>query len=353
MDVLRPPLIVVDGRSYRINNPDSEYYETRQSGVEWDDYPSNYNNECTQDEPCDGPDQFEIVLTESGRYKTVFHVARVYYGPIIGIRGQNKKRLEDETKTIIKVPRQPQDLDIVITGSNKRDVAAARRRIEMTIMSYRSKQQATHFISIPMVNPEVKAKFIEFKDIVLKDYRTRGVDESIFQNPEKLHLTLCTMVLNDNFERSEAVKVMESCKRDVIDPMLQGNSITILLSGIEYMNDDPTEVDVLYAKVHADDILQRLVDSIVDYLSNAGLIDKQFERVKLHVTIMNTLFRDSRKESTGKYKTRETFNVAPMLEVFRDFPFGEVTIDTIHLSTRFSTSSTGYYQDTTQISLYL
>ncbi|KAG8311627.1 activating signal cointegrator 1 complex subunit [Homalodisca vitripennis] len=68
---------------------------------------------------------------------------------------------------------------------------------------------------------------------------------------------------------------------------------------------------------------------------------------------MNTLFRDSRKESNGKYKARETFNVAPMLEAFRDFQFGEVTIDTIHLSTRFTTSSTGYYQATTEISLYL
>ncbi|XP_046676713.1 activating signal cointegrator 1 complex subunit 1 isoform X2 [Homalodisca vitripennis] len=310
-------------------------------------------NECTQDEPCDGPDQYVIVLTDSGRYKTAFHVARVYYGPIIGAKGQNRKRLEDETKTIIRVPRHPQDQDIVITGSSRGAVAAARRRIEMTVMSYRSKQQATHFISIPMINPEVKARLNEFKDIVLKDYRTRGVDESIFQNPEKLHLTLCTMVLNDNFERSEAVRVMESCKRDVIDPLLQGNSITILLSGIEYMNDDPNEVDVLYARVHANEILQRLVDDIVDYFFNAGLIDKQFERVKLHVTIMNTLFRDSRKESNGKYKARETFNVAPMLEAFRDFQFGEVTIDTIHLSTRFTTSSTGYYQATTEISLYL
>ncbi|KAG8311631.1 activating signal cointegrator 1 complex subunit [Homalodisca vitripennis] len=175
------------------------------------------DNECTQDEPCDGPDQYVIVLTDSGRYKTAFHVARVYYGPIIGAKGQNRKRLEDETKTIIRVPRHPQDQDIVITGSSRGAVAAARRRIEMTVMSYRSKQQATHFISIPMINPEVKARLNEFKDIVLKDYRTRGVDESIFQNPEKLHLTLCTMVLNDNFERSEAVRVMESCKRDVID----------------------------------------------------------------------------------------------------------------------------------------
>lgn len=36
------------------------------------------------------------------------------------------------------------------------------------------------------------------------------------------------------------------------------------------MNDDPTEVDVLYAKVHACDILQTLADNVVDYCCNAG-----------------------------------------------------------------------------------
>ncbi|KAG8311630.1 hypothetical protein J6590_038654 [Homalodisca vitripennis] len=36
------------------------------------------------------------------------------------------------------------------------------------------------------------------------------------------------------------------------------------------MNDDPNEVDVLYARVHANEILQRLVDDIVDYFFNAG-----------------------------------------------------------------------------------
>lgn len=39
-------------------------------------------------------------------------LSRVYYAPIIGTRGQTKKRLEEETKTIIKVPRQPQDHEV-------------------------------------------------------------------------------------------------------------------------------------------------------------------------------------------------------------------------------------------------
>lgn len=32
-------------------------------------------------------------------------------------------------------------------------------------------------------------------------------------------------------------------------PILKGKSLDIQLDGLEYMNDDPSEVDVLYAKV--------------------------------------------------------------------------------------------------------
>lgn len=44
MDVLKPPLIYVSGRCYRVNDPDSECYGAVQTGVEWDDNPSNYGN---------------------------------------------------------------------------------------------------------------------------------------------------------------------------------------------------------------------------------------------------------------------------------------------------------------------
>ena len=41
------------------------------------------------------------------------------------------------------------------------------------------------------------------------------------------------------------------------------------------MNDDPAEVDVLYARVHfseGNDMLQTLVDNIVDYFAESGTL---------------------------------------------------------------------------------
>lgn len=52
---------------------------------------------------------------------------------------------------------------------------------------------------------------------MLQGCQARGIEEDIFQNPAKLHLTLCTLVLTDNVERAEATNMLENCKRDVIE----------------------------------------------------------------------------------------------------------------------------------------
>lgn len=55
------------------------------------------------------------------------------------------------------------------------------------------------------------------------------------------------------------------------------------------------------------------------------MLDKQYEKVKLHVTVMNTLFRDSRGggyediKARDKRTTRQTFNAIPVLEVILSF----------------------------------
>jgi len=44
--------------------------------------------------------------------------------------------------------------------------------------------------------------------------------------------------------------------------------------GVEYMNDDPAEVDILYGKVYAKDgsyILQDIADGVVNYFCDKGL----------------------------------------------------------------------------------
>lgn len=86
------------------------------------------------------------------------------------------------------------------------------------------------------------------------------------------------------------------------------------IRGVEYMNDDPERVDVLYGRcVDSSGRLQLLADTIVSVLEAEGLIDRQYERVKLHATFMNSLFKV--KDESEDNISRCTFNAKPILEV--------------------------------------
>ena len=62
------------------------------------------------------------------------------------------------------------------------------------------------------------------------------------------------------------------------------------IKGLEIMNDDPSEVDVVYGRVHCEP-LQSMAEYIVNQFIDTGFMPRQFDRIKLHVTLMNTKFR--------------------------------------------------------------
>lgn len=77
----------------------------------------------------------------------------------------------------------------------------------------------THFLSIPTNSEDIQKNFEEFKKSVLDDEECsmREVDEFIFQNPKKLHLTIGVLLLLDNPEKQEAVKALQHCKENIIE----------------------------------------------------------------------------------------------------------------------------------------
>ncbi|KFM75181.1 Activating signal cointegrator 1 complex subunit 1, partial [Stegodyphus mimosarum] len=100
------------------------------------------------------------------------------------------------------------------------------------------------------------------------------------------------------------------------------------------MNDDPAEVDVLYAKVQetdGDNCLQIIANLLAEKFVAEGFAKQQHECVKLHVTLMNSLFAN-KNEETGQ--SRHTFDARPILEKYGDFDFGEMELNEIHISIR-------------------
>ncbi|KAK3713586.1 hypothetical protein RRG08_055228 [Elysia crispata] len=349
-EVLRPQLVWIGKRCYRkpalkdnshFNPEDEDFYDADQA-----------SDVTYCDEICD--EGLDIEETNQG-FRLKVPVASAYNKYIIGKKGETKKRLETETRTQIFVPK-PGDREevIVINGQDKKGIVSAKTRIDVLVDSARQRQPFTHFLSIPVTSDNIITGFENFKDdVLLQCDGDEGVDGSIFQTPQKLHLTLGTLVLLNKSEIDKASALLESSQEDLISSIIRGEPLTVQIQGLEYMNDDPGAVDVLYAKVRdgeAADRLQTLVDCLVGKFSLSGLMQQEHERVKLHVTVMNTLFRkdpsdtESHQAVRGQRKARESFDARGVLKNFKDYDFGSLTIPSIHLSQRFSTGQDQYYE---------
>ncbi|NXW78420.1 ASCC1 protein, partial [Hirundo rustica] len=354
MDVLRPPLIRIEGRVYRKNLIQEQAFPHEE---EEDFYAGR--GDC-MDEPGDA---FVVEETERG-FRCRVEVPSPLYKYIIGKKGETKKRLETETQTSISIPKPGVEGEIVIMGQHRSGVVSARTRIDVLLDSFRKKQPFTHFLSFALNQPTIQEKFLQFKEQVLeKCSKDHGVSSSLFQNPAKLHLTLGTLVLLNEQEIQKACDLLQRCKEDFVDHITGGQPLTVEVSGVEYMNDDPAMTDVLYAKVHmkdGSDRLQMIADQLVKQFVASGLMLKEWDRVKLHATVMNTLFRkdpstyraDERNNTmTGKssFKERESFNGQNILKLFENFYFGEVQLDSVRLSQRFSSDASGYYATSGQL----
>ncbi|XP_021253804.1 activating signal cointegrator 1 complex subunit 1 isoform X5 [Numida meleagris] len=283
---------------------------------------------------------------------------------IIGKKGETKKRLETETRTSISIPKPGVEGEIVITGQQRGGVISARTRVDVLLDSFRKKQPFTHFLSFALNQPVIQERFLQFKEEVLeKCSQDHGVSSSLFQNPAKLHLTLGTLVLLNEQEIQRACELLQQCKEDFVDQITGGKPLTVEVAGVEYMNDDPAMMDVLYAKVHmkdGSDKLQAIADQLVERFVASGLMLREWDRVKLHATVMNTLFRkdpsgaEERSNTvTGKssFKERESFNGRNVLKLFENFSFGEAQLDAVLLSQRYSSDASRYYGTAGQLAL--
>lgn len=164
--------------------------------------------------------------------------------------------------------------------------------------------------------------------------------------------------------------------RPVID---EHGKITMKLQGLEIMNDDPSAVRILYAKVESEPF-QKIADGIYQYFiksgkdsSNifqfsptfisialifflfSGLAKREFNRdfVKLHMTLINTKYAaedDDDDQITNKQKTTIKFDARPIFEQFGDFDFGTVEIGAICLAImKTEDKSNGFYSCSTSI----
>lgn len=74
-------------------------------------------------------------------------------------------------------------------------------------------------MSIPLNKKGIIDNYNSFKDDILEKYgKTEyNIDESLFQTPSKLHLTIGMLKLLDDDEKKQAIDALMSCKEIIIE----------------------------------------------------------------------------------------------------------------------------------------
>ncbi|XP_067634175.1 activating signal cointegrator 1 complex subunit 1 [Eurosta solidaginis] len=338
-EVLAPPLLRMDNnRCYRVNLIHEDFGNQLAAIQRKRPYPEaaaksanayteqDLFNEDDDDEQEEGGNFILEELPNS--YKLTMHVAQSFYGGLIGFKGTTKRRIESETQTDIYVPRsresgQKQPEDVSIKGKTRSAVMAARRKINLLIISLRKRMRPTHFTCVPLNYGEVREHYCALKKEILS-LNLPGIEENLFQSEACIHLTLGTCVLLDDTERAKAAEILLNCKL-----FLEGlrTPFEIEVRSLEIMNDDPSAVRVLYARVESPE-LQKFADMALQPFLRSGLGFDDHERddVKLHMTVMNNRYR---KQINAK--AAATFDAREILKRFGDYNFGKVTCNEVHL----------------------
>lgn len=373
MDVLNCELLWIDGSCYRKLTPINRFSPSENGDVEdkHSDRGCSGGVNSYDDEPtCLAPKTVtrqtydDSSSTQNAFFRRTHYVPQNFLPRLCGKKHAVRMQIERDTNTSIKVPPPDTCDDVIITGVTEEDVESAHLRISATVNAMRQHEHYTHFVCLPLNNPKLGSTVEEFKEIVMKSCSGRGLEASLFAFKQKLHLTIGMLVLLDAKEQSIAQKVLDSCK-DLVTSVLEDAPLVVRVHGLEIMNDDSSEVDVLYAKVssynkegpsRSDNCkLQQLADGVAQRFLDSGLMLRQQERgrgpehVKLHMTLMNTRLREHRfaTENTSlppARKPRNSFDATAIMKRNRDFAFGRIHIPSINVVDPHNCDGDGFYK---------
>ncbi|XP_017049378.1 activating signal cointegrator 1 complex subunit 1 [Drosophila ficusphila] len=343
-EVVSPPVQKMShNRRYRVNMVHEDF-----GGDKWNgqnkmakrenkayEEPDLYGEDDDEEDPA----ACNIEESPNGDFKLALHVPKSFYGGLIGLKGSTKRRIEEETRTEIYVPRHNEiSNDILIRAKQRSHVCGALRQIRHIITSLRKRMKPTHFLAVALNSGEVKDRFVELKKSIL-EAQLPGIDEELFISERSIHLTLGVYVLLDDDERKKALDELEACRPLLAD---LNTPFDIKVKGLEIMNDDPSSTRVLYGRVESSG-LQKFADQCLAHFQTTGLCatdNNQRESIKLHMTLMNNRYRKEAMKSGDSFDARE------ILKRFGDFDFGTAKCQAVHLCVLKSRGEDEFYKIT-------
>lgn len=263
-------------------------------------------------------------------------VPSAFIGFLLGKGGKTKERLEQETGATIVVPRGGgTEVSVRLTAPSESALESAVTRVSLLLSEARERAPPTHFVSLPLRGTATQERVRTFTAEALDQHgdATGGpLSADVLVPPERLHATLCMLKLHSPAEVARAKEVLRKSKVELAGAL--SAAPPLVLRGLEYMNDDPSAVDVLYARCEAGeahDALQAAWQLLTARLAEAELLPADDVRadlagkLKVHATLVNTRWR----KGAG---ARLALDARGLLASHGEFEFGAEPMEELHLS---------------------
>jgi activating signal cointegrator complex subunit 1 len=202
MDILKPQLVVIEGRQYRklpVREPTNSLPAFHGITDSEDLYPDNETD----------PQSVEEVVPVENGYLLKMDIPSVFYKYIIGKGGAVKRDIERDTDCSIHIPRQGEVGLVEIFGRTTSNVCRAKVQLELKMEVGRGREMYTHFAGILLNAGEISENLKTFSEECLARHsKAMGVCPEVLQIPTKFHITIGMMKL---FSQKE--KVCSSARR--------------------------------------------------------------------------------------------------------------------------------------------
>jgi hypothetical protein len=227
---------------------------------------------------------------------------------------------------------------------NLRDVLGAISQVNASLNGKRFFLPPTHYLAFKLYSDDILEKYQRFESEVLR-FMPSG---DYVADSRKLHLTIGVVHLLNQSEIDEAGKIMRECL-DEIKSILGGKSLNIKLCGVDIMDDDPENTDIVYAKVEPNPILTDISNLLLDRFVSNGFAKRQNEEINFHCTVLSSTYdlwrkrkalqKEKGREEMGKRRKRmggdglqrQSFSSVGLLRHFNNFDFGCASPDRVTL----------------------
>ncbi|EFO91858.1 hypothetical protein CRE_08549 [Caenorhabditis remanei] len=277
-----------------------------------------------------------ITVVGGKKWMATIQVPACFIGKLIGMNRRALNSLENDTQCRVKTPRREQkDKPCEITSIISLEcVQRCLDRIEIFVDDARKSSRPTHFVAFSCDHSEIQQNFEVFKKLVMDsdEFHESTRNPQLFTKTSRLHLTISVVRLFDELD----MKKMEEAFRvihDEIKPLLDSAPLIADIQGIDMMNDDPSQVSVIYAKIKGEKVQKianlvsrRLMELLGGNSGNSEDVVADSEDVKLHMTLMNSRYVT---QQSDKKNSKNSFNAKKMLEELKELHFGTIQINEV------------------------